>query len=154
MPRVFIDTEIWSFALKKPRKNAPEDEKKRFILAHHFLTERITNDEIVLTTHQVAEIFHVLSFRGKKLPTTFTRSYIEHLLLLPNVSVIPISKSHLEKAMALSQDAGIHVWDFLCVVPLVKQIEIIYSCDKHMQSELFQTFKIPVQNPLNVWLNL
>jgi predicted nucleic acid-binding protein len=154
MTRIFIDTEIWSFGLKKPEENDSEEMKNRFTIAHNFLMERIKNDEIFISTHQIAEIFHVLSFRGKKLPIEFSSSFIEKLTQMSNISIIPITKNHIKQAFSLCNDSGIHIWDFLCIIPITNNIEIIYTCDKHMKSKIFQNFKIPIQNPIDIWLNL
>jgi len=40
------------------------------------------------------------------------------------------------------------------MLPIINQIEIIYSCDKHLKSEYFQKMKVPIQNPLDIWLDL
>ena len=154
MAKIFIDTEIWSFGLKKPDKSDPENIINRFTIANNFIVERIKNDQIFITTHQICEIFHVLSFRGKKLPIEFTISYIEHLLSLSNISTITIATSHLKRAFLLSKTSGIHIWDYLCIIPLIHNLDIIYTCDKHFNTESFQKLKIPIQNPLNFWLEL
>lgn len=153
MVRVFIDTELWSFALKIPEETTDqEDVIARHDKAYSFLDEKLQIDNIYLSTHQLHELFHALSFRGAKLDTNFTRQYIEHLLELQNVTVVSNTIAHFKKSMILSCKSGIHIWDFLCILPVINQVEIIYTCDSHFKNEVFDDFKKPIQNPLGEWL--
>ena len=153
--RLFIDTELWSFALKTP-ENAPDLERAlgRHEIANEFLKKKLASDQIYITTHQLTEIFHALSFRGAKLDRNFTRAYIENLMKLQNVIVVNTTSVHFKKAMVLSCISGVHVWDFLCVIPVINHVETLFTCDSHFQNKIFETFKKPIQNPVDFWLEL
>ncbi|MHA1377645.1 MAG: hypothetical protein ACTSRG_04585 [Candidatus Helarchaeota archaeon] len=153
MKEVFIDTELWSFALKKPLEKKP-NLLKRYKQAKDFLMTRFKEDIIYISSHQLSEIFHVLSFRGNKLPIKFTINYIEKVMKLKNIKIINNNLIHFKKSMELSQESNIHIWDFLCVLPVIYQIEIIYTCDTHFKAEVFKNFKRSIQNPLDFWLSL
>ena len=79
---VFVDTEIWSFAQKMPVKEKFRNklEYERFLKVHmkakSFLKKVLRKEIIYMSLHQVAEIFHVLSFRGFKLPMDFVVEYV------------------------------------------------------------------------------
>ncbi|MFX0101260.1 MAG: hypothetical protein ACFFCS_16930 [Candidatus Hodarchaeota archaeon] len=154
MAKIYIDSEIWSYALKKPKDGSSNAIIERYTKAKTFLLERITNDEIFLSLHQLHELFHILSFRGNKLPPDFTKKYLENLTKMETVTIVNNSLTHFKKAMERSILSGIHIWDFLCVIPLVNSIEIIYSCDKHFDSDEFKSFKKPIMNPIGTWFNV
>lgn len=158
--KVFIDTELWSFAKKKPSANKFQD-KSRFLRASEFhsrskefLTNQIKRNEIYMTTHQLAEIFHVLGFRGSKLPLTHVQDYCQNLLENEFMHFYQTAFRDFKEAMVLSIKSGIHVWDYLCLIPFYKEIDVIYSCDSHFQDTTFQELGPPIENPLDVWIPL
>jgi hypothetical protein len=139
-------------ALKKPYEEEGNNKFSLYIKTKEFLVDKLKNDMIYTSTHQLGEIFHVLSFRGSKLPLIFTRDYIKNLIKLDNVIIIHNEISHLKDAIKYSSESGIHVWDFLCILPLLDYVETIYSCDHHFFSEYFQHFNIIIENPIDFWL--
>jgi len=157
---VFVDTEIWSFAQKTPVREKFEDELeyKKFSKAHvkakKFLKRILIEEIIYMSLHQVAEIFHVLGFRGYKLPMDFVVGYVNDLLLSERIVKIPVTVSHVKEALKLSKESGIHVWDFLCIIPIKEYIDIIYTVDKHFLHETFQKLGIKIENPLKIWIKV
>jgi predicted nucleic acid-binding protein len=152
MARVYIDTELWSFAIKKPKENYSADAKDKHNLASSFLKQKFQKDRIFISFHQLAELFHALSFRGSKLPVEKSRDYLEKLVRMENVTIIANDLIHFRNAMQMSQDSNIHIWDFLCILPIIDHIEIIYTCDSHFKNDIFKTFNKPIENPLGKWL--
>lgn len=152
MTRVFIDTELWNYAIKKPKDNVDSVAKNRYLLASSFLKERFKKDHIYISNHQIAEMFHVFSFRGSRIPIVTTRTYLENLGNMENITVIEVDALHIKNAMKLSQESGVHIWDFLCILPVLDHVEIIYTCDSHFQSRTFEDFGKPIENPLGDWL--
>jgi len=154
---IFIDTELWSFALKKPAKEKFEEGFERAYRMHtrakEFLLENVERD-IVMCSHQLAEIYHVLAFRGLRLPADFVLEYLTSLMESPNVILRETLPEHVKKAVESSMESGIHLWDFLCIYPILDELEIIYTCDAHFKHETFRKFNVEIINPLNVWINL
>jgi len=155
---IFIDTQLWVFAQKLPNKEKfPDDKNYNQILQYHqnsktFLTQKIETEEIGMTYHQLGEIFHSLAYRDDKLSLKFCQKYCSQLLDSQFIHWYPITFEHLKTCIALSADSGIHIWDYLCVTPLIKEIIEIYSCDTHFQHDSFQQFGKPIINPLNQWM--
>jgi predicted nucleic acid-binding protein len=154
MVRAYIDTELWAFALKKAKEGDDTAIVSRFEKANAFLKKSFSRDQIYISSHQLHEIFHVLSFRGRKLPIQFTVEYIENLMKLENVTIVENSTLHFQSAMNLCRTSGIHIWDFLCVLPVVERIEQIYTCDSHFKNKAFTGFNKPIENPINFWMNI
>ena len=102
MAKIYIDSEIWSYALKKPKGGSSNAIIERHTRAKTFLLERITKDEIYLSLHQLHELFHILSFRGNKLPPEFTKKYLENLAKMETVTIVNNSLTHYKKAMERS----------------------------------------------------
>ncbi|MHA1521743.1 MAG: hypothetical protein ACTSRK_16305 [Promethearchaeota archaeon] len=162
--KVFIDTEIWSFALKNPTSQQVEvtpSLKVNHVKANDFLVNCLTNFDIFISTHQLTEIFHVLAYRGKKLSKEDAQDYITTLIDSENIFIIPTQLKHIQKSMSLSVQSGVHIYDFLCVLPIISKVESLYSCDTHFTTPIFESFKIPISNlkipisnPLDVWLKL
>ncbi|MCI4408505.1 MAG: hypothetical protein JHC26_05390 [Thermofilum sp.] len=60
---------------------------------------------------------------------------------------------HLKDALEESAKTGIHVWDYLCFLPVKDYIDVVYSCDIHFQ-KIGEDFNVKVINPLGGWLFL
>jgi len=69
---IFIDTQLWIYAFKKPQREKfiSSEEYKEALQMHSkavkFISDVLLNHIIYITTHQLAEIFHALAFRGIK----------------------------------------------------------------------------------------
>jgi len=156
----FIDTEIWSFSQKTPEKDkfdSKEDFNKTLALhknANTFLKKQIQENQILMTYHQLAEIFHVLGFRGKKMTLSWLQNFCSSLLSSRFIIWFEINENHLKKSLKMSIESSIHIWDFLCVVPLLDEVDILYSCDKHFLDPSIQSLGPEVVNPLNEWIVL
>lgn len=107
-----------------------------------------------MTTHQISEIFQVLGFRGLKIPLRNVERFCQKLIKSDFLSLYNISVEHINKALNLSIKSGIHIWDYLCIIPFYKEIAVIYSCDEHFNHESFKSLGPPIENPLNEWFLL
>lgn len=155
---LFIDTQIWVFAQKKPKKEkfAEIDIFKEFLKNHNeaktFLRDKLQKEEIAMTYHQLGEIFHSLAFRGDKLSLEFCMNYCKQLLYAQFLHFYPTTRNHIKRCITLSNDTGIHIWDYICVMPLIHEISEIYSCDIHFQHDTFKKLGKPIINPLERWM--
>ncbi len=155
---VFIDTEIWSLAQKKPIKEKFPDEKSYEIAlsahekAKEFISDMLRNYKIYMSFHQVCEIYHVLGFRGSKLPVSHVEKVINAILMSKRIVKIPVKLEHIRKSIELSIKSGIHIWDFLCVIPVAEFIDTAFSIDRHFLHPIFKELGINVENPLKIWI--
>ena len=155
---VFIDTCIWSLAYKIPRKNRfkGEEEYKEALELHikasEFLKKNLEDNIIYMTYFQVMEIFHVLGFRGTKLQLKIAKSITDYILKSPKIVKVEIPPTIYKKCLELSAETGIHIWDFLCILPLKDLIDKAYSMDKHFQHKVFKELGIHVENPFGIWI--
>ncbi|MHA1721957.1 MAG: hypothetical protein ACTSXW_02670 [Candidatus Baldrarchaeia archaeon] len=94
--------------------------------------------------------FHVLGFRGFKLPMDFVVEYVNVLLFSERIIKVPVTSSHVQEALKLSRESGIHIWDFLCIVPIREYLDRIYTVDKYFLHETFQKLGIKIENPLEI----
>ena len=44
---------------------------------------------------------------------------------------VPVSAEHVMESVRASRETGIHVWDFLCFVPVKNYVSAVYSLDAH-----------------------
>ena len=157
---VFIDTQIWVFAQKKPIKsNYPitnEYEKAIRIhkQSHNIIVEQIEKNQIAMTFHQLSEIYHAFAFRGQKIPIEFSEKFCLSLISANFCKFYPLEKKHFQDAISMSKESGINIWDYLCILPLLSDIEIAYSCDKHFQSVDFKRLLPKIENPVGKWFLL
>ncbi len=157
---IFIDTEIWIFAQKIPDRSRFHDklEYQKALQFHQkssdFLKHKITESEILMTNHQLCEIFHALAYRGKKIPMAFVSKYCNQLLSSKFMHWYQVLEKHVKQAIKYSLNSGIHIWDYICVLPLYKDAKILYSCDDHFKHETFQSLVSKIENPLNEWITL
>ncbi|MEM3563280.1 MAG: PIN domain-containing protein [Candidatus Jordarchaeaceae archaeon] len=157
---VMIDTEIWSFSLKAPmrEKFGSEEEYKKVLEAHAkaatTIKNTLLNDTVYMSLHQVSELYHVLSYRGSRLSPQAVRNYLENIMDSDEIVKVEVTKKDLMEAMQLSQQSEIHIWDFLCFVPVKKYIDAVYTVDKHFTHDVFKKFNIKIMNPLDFWTQI
>jgi len=157
---VFIDIEIWSIAQKEPSREKFESQEefieavKMHMKAKEFLESILQKEIIYMTYHQVAEIYHVLGFRGRKLPLDYVSKFITKILESERIIKVPIELDRIKLAIKLSKESGIHAWDFLCVIPILDHISIAYTVDIHFTHEIFQKLGLKVRNPLGKWISI
>jgi predicted nucleic acid-binding protein len=154
---IFIDTEIWSFAQKKPVEskftNGYEDALEMHSKSKEFLLQNIDR-EILMSYHQIAEIYHVLAYRGLRLPISFVQEYVRNLLQAKNIIKYEVTCEHVEDAIDASKRSGIHIWDFLCVLPVSQGLDIIYTCDQHFLHDEFKGLNVEIINPVGEWMRI
>jgi len=157
--KAFVDTEIWVLAKKKPvrEKFKSKSDYERVLKIHkgcrRFFEEEFDNLRIYMTLHQIAEIFHILAFRGHKIPLNEAFAIVDSLMKDDTVIKVPVLAEHVTESLIASRETGIHIWDFLCFIPLKNYVEIIYSLDRHFL-EIGKRYNVKVVNPAQEWLNL
>lgn len=157
---IFIDTEIWSLAQKKPiRKKYSDKNEYKIALDIHmkakeFIHNAIARNKVYMSYHQINELYHVLGFRGSRLPISHVNELISTILKAKKIIKVPLSLAHIVKSIELSTKSGIHIWDFLCVVPIAEYIDRAYSIDKHFQDPIFKELGIHTENPLGYWMEI
>jgi len=155
---IFIDTEIWSLAQKEParEKFSDDDSYKRALDAHQRAKRLIYNSlekhRIYMSYHQLSELYHVLGFRGSKLPLSHVKEILQAILESKKIVKVPVRRDHIELSMELSARSGIHIWDFLCIVPILNFIDTTFSIDRHFLHPVFKELGVKVKNPLNIWI--
>lgn len=158
--KVFIDTEIWIFSKKKPtpekfsKKSDFQNAQKLHEKAKEFLKIQINQNEILMTYHQISEIFHILGFRGTRVPLDSVQRYCSQLLTSEFIYWYQNTIEHINKALEISSQSGIHIWDYLCVLPIYKGIDMIYTCDEHFKHASFQSLGPLIENPIGDWITL
>lgn len=157
---IYIDTEIWIFAQKVPDRSGFQDklEYQKALQLHrkssNFLKQEIIESEILMTNHQLCEIFHSLAYRGKRIPKNIVNKYCNQLLSSRFMHWYQVLDKHVKQAIEFSVKSGIHIWDYICILPLYKDAKILYSCDDHFKHETFQSLGPKVENPLGEWTAL
>ncbi len=157
MRSAMIDTEIWILAKKKPVRNkfSSEEDFQRFMEVHRkalrFFQSVVPELRIYMSLHQVAEIFHVLAFRGSRIPVSEAEDIVRAIMLDGDVIKVPVSEDHLVKAISESSETGIHLWDFLCFLPVSEYVDVVYSADEHFL-KICERHGIRLSNPLGIWL--
>jgi len=64
--------------------------------------------------------------------------------------IAPLNMEHVIKAINLSLESKIHIYDYLVVVPLENIVNEIFSADRHFRHRHF-TEIAKVTNPLKPW---
>jgi len=160
LDNIFIDTEIWTYSFKTPLKENYQDEEnfqvdfsihERALLFFKTLAGTVN---YYMTTHQLCELYHVLRFRGTKMESTQVKKIIQSIRESKNATIINITAEHVVKSIELSVKSNIHVWDFICVIPLIDQIVKIYTTDQHFNNVTFKDLGVEIENPLGTWESL
>ena len=156
--QVFIDTQLWIYSKKKPiLENFSDQTRFNNALKGHTEAIKFFGDirkkrcQIYLSSHQISELYHALSFRGFKIPRNESFQFIQNLKNNNKITIVEINWQNIINALERSARSAIHIWDYLCILPLVNKIDICYTNDKHYQDQTFQGFKFRIENPLTRW---
>jgi len=155
---VFIDTQLWVYAFKEPRREgfASDGEYGRAVRMHgkaaEFLRDALLRHTVYVTTHQLAEIFHALAFRGVRMDRGQALSIVEKIARSSRTVVVEVRRRHYREALRLSASTGIHLWDYLCVVPLKGLVEVAYTNDKHFLHPTMKALIPKIENPVGEWI--
>lgn len=153
---VMIDTQLWVLAKKKPSPSRfpSRDEYKRVLRAHElareFFAKEYPRSRIYMSIHQMAEIFHALAFRGQRVPVEEARMLLEEIAADPKVVKVPLTLEHYREAASESSRTGIHIWDYLCLLPVKDYVDVVYSTDPHFR-ELCKSYGLELINPVEYW---
>jgi len=154
-----VDTELWSIAKKEPAKEmfSSKEEFEKAMKMHSRAREFFSNEfpglRVYISNHQLAEIFHVLAFRGLRIPFEEAYSIVTGIIEDASIVKVPLTMEHVMKALKESLDTGIHIWDFLCFLPVREFVDTIYSADSHFKL-IGKRHGVKVINPLDHWLEI
>ncbi|MHA1911949.1 MAG: hypothetical protein ACTSYA_09660 [Candidatus Kariarchaeaceae archaeon] len=146
-----IDTQLFVYAYKI-RKNISESEKQKYDISSMLLLESISNNTLIhLSMHQIAEIYHTLAFRRPKMPLHEAKNKINAIMNSNAFKIHPVTIKDLSNSLDQSKESKIHVWDFLCFIPIEPYISKFYSVDSHFRHKKFEKHNIDIINPLEKW---
>ena len=113
---IFIDTQLWIYAFKKPLRRGftsreeYEDALQMHRKASKLIQDALANHTIYLTTHQLVEIFHALAFRGVKMNRKEALDIVEKISGSSKTVLVEVKRRHYKEALRQSSLSGIHVW--------------------------------------------
>ena len=147
MPDVIIDTNILEYAFVIPSK-------EEFLEIHEKcrkLVLELLEDEsvrILVSTYQAAEVLDVLRKVGAD---EELRQQVFDMFALDRFLRRPVSWENLQCAFEQSLRSGIHIYDYLVVIPFAGDVDRIYSADQHFDHRDFRDVA-PVINPTEEWI--
>jgi predicted nucleic acid-binding protein len=149
--RTLIDTRILILSFKFPYLSIQHKDYPDALQSKSFVEKIFQSNETILISSQLAaEIFHVLVNRGIKIPPAHANKYLNALLNHKNVEFKSPSKENILKAIELSASSGIHIWDYLVVLPFENGINRIITMDPHFNHPSLSSIA-RIENPINIW---
>lgn len=147
MTNILIDTNIWHYAIIKPKEMEYQEVHYK---AKDFLKSKLENENINIniSNYQVAEILEVLRRGNLK---TEERDELLADFLSEGFVIVELKNKDVIEAYQKSKISNIHIYDYLVAYPLKGKIKKIYSADDHFQHKDFKDIA-PVENPLHPWI--
>jgi len=145
-----IDTRIWGLAFKRVLYRSDHPSLLLAEKADEFLRKALLDSIVLLSGQLVAEIYHVLTARGTKMPRGKASKLIDDLLTSENTEFRTTDLRIVKQALKLSTQTGFHIWDFLLVLPFKGEVDKIYTMDPHFR-DCKELQIAPIKNPLGVW---
>jgi len=65
--------------------------------------------KMYMSMYQLVEIYHVLAFRGAKVPRSYAKSIVKAIMEDGNIIKVAVTLDHIEEAVRESVESGIHV---------------------------------------------
>ena len=112
------------------------------------------NTNIFISKFQLAEIYHALAFRGNTLSLFEAKKVMLTIKHSSSFVISSVSLDSFESSLNLSSSSGIHIWDYLCIVPIQHNIYRFYTNDVHFKHKSFQGMSVEITNPLSFWETL
>jgi predicted nucleic acid-binding protein len=139
-----VDTNIWEYAYVELSITGGLTLLSQ---ARQFLEGLLadTGRRIFLSAYQAAEIPEVMRKLG--VPADI-REAVFNLFWTDRCQIVPCSAQVTHEAFALSNESGIHIYDYLVALPLRGLIAVFYTADEHFLHPHFQKVAT-VQNPLS-----
>ncbi len=143
---ILIDTNIWHFALVKPRE---EEFSEIHYTAKNVLGNLLSNRNIrvAMSTYQVAEIIEVLRRSGVEKDV---RDGILEDFKTGKFFIKPLEFDVVVEALRDASQSNIHIYDYLVAYPLRDIVDRIYTADSHFFHEHFRFAE--VVNPIKPWV--
>ena len=154
-----VDTELWSFAKKKPDEGrfASREDFVRALDMHErardFFLNVFPGLKVYMSVHQLAEIYHVLAFRGTRVSKAYAENVVRAILEDERIVKVAVTLEHVVEAVRESVESNIHVWDYLCFIPVKDYIDTVFTCDRHFVT-IGEKYDVKVVNPLGIWITL
>lgn len=137
MKRILIDTRIWVLAIKSAYFSKDNPDYELSIVADEVVDATLENETVLVSNQLVAEIYHVATSRGLNIPKDDVSTILNDLLRSNHVLYRELTKEVLREAIRLSSESGIHIWDFLVLLPFKGEIEVVYTMDTHFKDKVF-----------------
>ena len=127
----FLDSNIFIYALLKPKRELSEDEK-RIKEVSKKIVERIDGGEDVVTT--IVHLSEVANILEDIAGTSFAAKFIRDVLLKKNVTVESTTVEDYIESTVFAEEWGISVNDALAYLIMKRRsINEIYTFDKHFE---------------------
>jgi len=140
---VFIDTNLWIYALLEPQQNKAHEVYKRDIIIH--LLENSQKKENIILSVQVLNEFHSTMKRKYKINESIIRDKINNGIL-SLVNVIPVQLSDYKLACKIRDKYNFSYWDSIIVSAAINyECKFLYSED--MQDNLIVFKQLKIINP-------
>ncbi len=144
---VLVDTNIWHFALVRPREGEYEPVHR---MARSFLSSIMAdqNVRVAQSSYQTAEVLEVLrkSGVGVEARSSLLEDFTKGKFFVKELSFLTV-----QVAARDSSTSNIHIYDYLVAYPLRGIVTRIYSADAHFTHPHFRELA-EVVNPLSPWL--
>ncbi|AEC51944.1 hypothetical protein PNA2_1028 [Pyrococcus sp. NA2] len=128
----FIDSNVFLYAMIKPKKDTSKDLLNKKEKAKKILLRVENGEKVVTTLIHLSEIANILE---TKVNLTTAVRFLENLLLAENVKILPVSVEEYLKAVLFSKEKGISVNDALAYLKMKElNIKEIYTFDRHFQN--------------------
>jgi len=127
----FIDSNVFLYAMIKPKENTSEEMLNKKEKAKNILLRVENGEEVVTTLTHLSEIANILE---AKVNLSTAVRFLENLLLAKNVKILPVSVEDYLRAVLISKEKGVSVNDALAYLKMRElDIKEIYTFDIHFQ---------------------
>ena len=125
----FIDSNVFLYALLKPKPNLPEEVLERKTRAMKILRRIEDGEEVATTVVHLSEVANIIE---AKVNLSTALAFIEELLTADNVHILSVTPGDYLKAAIVASERRISANDALAYLKM-KELGIneIYTFDRH-----------------------
>jgi predicted nucleic acid-binding protein len=127
----FIDTNVFIYAVLKPKTALPDAVLRKKTAAKEIFLRVNTGEPVTTTTVHLSEVANVLEDAAGIL---FACDLLSAIFLKPTINVEPVSADDYRDSIRLAQKSAVSINDALAVIIMERQgIDEIYTFDRHFK---------------------
>jgi predicted nucleic acid-binding protein len=128
----FVDSNVFIYAILKPKRNLTEEEKELKNKANGIFQRIVEEEEVVTSVVHLSEVANILE---DAVNLTFSINFVEEVCKTKNIQIEGVTREDYISATLEAKNKKISINDMLAYLIMLRRgIKEIFSFDKHFDN--------------------